>query len=111
MSQEARFLQGLMFVFCAEGLYTEMDFRNEGLNMLKMQQVLDESEFFDSSQIVIPKPFMDISSRYALSAQPVAVKQPEALTEKAAGRPVSYFCLHAHVLLALPDHKAGSECA
>ena len=48
---------------CAEGLYTELDFRNEGLNMIRMQQVLDESEFFDSSQIVIPKPFMDISSR------------------------------------------------
>ncbi len=47
----------------AEGLYTEMDFRNEGLNMIKMQQVLDASEFFDSQQIVIPKPFMDISSR------------------------------------------------
>lgn len=57
-------------VFCAdaggghaEGLYTEMDFRNEGLNMIKMQQVLDESEYFDSSTIVIPAPFMDVSSR------------------------------------------------
>ena len=48
----------------AEGLYTELDFRNEGLNMIRMQQVLDASEFFDSSQIVIPKPFMDISSRW-----------------------------------------------
>ena len=46
-----------------EGLYTEMDFRNEGLNMLKMQEVLDGSEFFDSSEIVIPKPFMPLSSR------------------------------------------------
>lgn len=40
-----------------------MDFRNEGLNMLKMQEVLDASEFFDSSEIVIPKPFMPLSSR------------------------------------------------
>ena len=40
-----------------------MDFRNEGLNMLKMQEVLDASEFFDSSEIVIPKPFMQLSSR------------------------------------------------
>ncbi|CAK0781480.1 hypothetical protein CVIRNUC_005384 [Coccomyxa viridis] len=50
----------------AEGLYTEMDFRNEGLNMLKMQEVLDASEFFDSSEIVIPKPFMPLSSRRVL---------------------------------------------
>ena len=53
----------MLDVMRAEGLYTELDFRNEGLNMIRMQQVLDESEFFDSSQIVIPKPFMDISSR------------------------------------------------
>lgn len=102
MPQEACSLQVLTSVQCAEGLYTEMDFRNEGLNMLKMQQVLDESEFFDSSQIVIPKPFMDISSRYALGAQPVAAKQPEALTEKAAGKPVSSFCAHAHALHPCP---------
>ena len=48
-----------------------MDFRNEGLNMLKMQEVLDASEFFDSTEIVIPKPFMELSSRW-VSEPPAA---------------------------------------
>ena len=46
----------------AEGLYTEMDFRNESLNMVKMQQLLDASDF-DTSQVVIPKPQMEYCTR------------------------------------------------
>lgn len=41
---------------CTEGLYTEMDFRNEALNAIRMKQLLRESEFVDSEAVVIPEP-------------------------------------------------------
>ena len=56
---------GINPVCCAEGLYTEMDFRNEALNALRMQQLLQASEFVDAGTIVIPKPFMHLTTRSA----------------------------------------------
>lgn len=53
--------QELLSTF-AEGLYTEMDFRNEALNMLRMQELLDASEF-DTAQVFIPEPRLELSSR------------------------------------------------
>lgn len=53
--------QALLSTF-AEGLYTEMDFRNEALNMLRMQELLDASEF-DTAQVFIPEPRLELSSR------------------------------------------------
>ena len=41
-----------------------MDFRNEALNALRMQQLLQASEFVDASTVVIPKPFMHLTTRY-----------------------------------------------
>ncbi|KAL3161747.1 hypothetical protein ABBQ38_008842 [Trebouxia sp. C0009 RCD-2024] len=49
----------------AEGLYTEMDFRNEALNMERMTMLMDESEF-GSRDVVIPKPFMERTTRRVL---------------------------------------------
>ena len=46
----------------AEGLYTEMDFRNEALNMERMTMLMEESEF-GSRDVVIPKPVMDRTTR------------------------------------------------
>lgn len=46
----------------AEGLYTEMDFRNEALNMERMTKLMEESEF-GSRDVVIPKPFMERTTR------------------------------------------------
>ena len=49
----------------AEGLYTEMDFRNEALNMERMTTLLEQSEF-GSKGVIIPKPVMDRTTRLAL---------------------------------------------
>ncbi|KAL3161508.1 hypothetical protein ABBQ32_010382 [Trebouxia sp. C0010 RCD-2024] len=49
----------------AEGLYTEMDFRNEALNMERMTMLMEESEF-GSRDVVIPKPFMERTTRRVL---------------------------------------------
>jgi aarF domain-containing kinase len=53
--------QKLLSTF-AEGLYTEMDFRNEALNMTRMQQLLDASAF-STTQVVIPKPNLQHTTR------------------------------------------------
>lgn len=53
--------QTLLSTF-AEGLYTELDFRNEALNNERMAQLLDASAF-DASRVVIPRPLMDMTSR------------------------------------------------
>jgi aarF domain-containing kinase len=53
--------QKLLSTF-AEGLYTEMDFRNEALNMNRMQQLLDASAF-STTQVVIPKPNLQHTTR------------------------------------------------
>lgn len=54
--------QTLLSTF-AEGLYTELDFRNEALNNVRMQELLDTSEFAYGDNIVIPKPVMELTSR------------------------------------------------
>ena len=48
----------------AEGLYTEMDFRNEALNMERMTMLMQQSEF-GSRDVVIPKPIMETTTRSA----------------------------------------------
>lgn len=53
--------QTLLSTF-AEGLYTELDFRNEALNNERMAQLLDASAF-DASKVVIPRPLMNMTSR------------------------------------------------
>ncbi len=48
----------------AEGLYTEMDFRNEALNAQRMRQVLDDSpNGHVCRQVVIPQPHMRYTTR------------------------------------------------
>ena len=44
-----------------------MDFKNEALNAIRMQQLLDGSEFFreERAAVVIPKPLMDLTTRCA----------------------------------------------
>jgi hypothetical protein len=44
-----------------------MDFCNEALNALRMRQLLDASEFVDASAIVIPRPFLDLTTRCAFA--------------------------------------------
>eukprot|EP00929_Paragymnodinium_shiwhaense_P005316 TRINITY_DN10708_c0_g1_i1.p1 TRINITY_DN10708_c0_g1~~TRINITY_DN10708_c0_g1_i1.p1 ORF type:complete len:857 (+),score=157.37 TRINITY_DN10708_c0_g1_i1:101-2671(+) len=54
----------------AEGLYTELDFRNEALNAIKMQELLDEylaPEYLE--RIVIPKPLLDFTTRRVMLSQ------------------------------------------
>lgn len=67
----------------AEGLYTEMDFRNEALNMERMTMLMDESEF-GSRDVVIPKPFMERTTR--------SVSFQKAFLE---GNQVMCICAHA----------------
>lgn len=59
--------QRLLSTF-AEGLYTEMDFRNEALNGARMAQLLEESEFA-AADIVIPQPFMEYTTRRVLTME------------------------------------------
>jgi len=48
----------------AEGLYTELDFRNEALNALRMQELLHESVTPESQgRVVIPTPLLELSTR------------------------------------------------
>ncbi|DBB04853.1 TPA: hypothetical protein ACH3X3_010141 [Trebouxia sp. C0006] len=49
----------------AEGLYTEMDFRNEALNMECMTMLMEQSEF-GSRDVIIPKPVMERTTRRVL---------------------------------------------
>jgi aarF domain-containing kinase len=58
--------QQLLSTF-AEGLYTEMDFRNEALNMFHMQELLDASDF-STADLVIPKPIMAFTTRRCVLA-------------------------------------------
>ena len=60
--------QTLLSTF-AEGLYTELDFRNEALNNARMQELLDTSEFAYGDKIVIPKPVMEMTSRCVVCLQ------------------------------------------
>ena len=56
----------------AEGLYTEMDFRNEALNMERMTTLMQASEF-GGRGVIIPKPFMERTTRWGLApALPVS---------------------------------------
>lgn len=59
--------QRLLSTF-AEGLYTEMDFRNEALNASRMAELLAESEFA-VADIVIPKPFLELTTRRVLTME------------------------------------------
>lgn len=52
----------------AEGLYTEMDFRNEALNAQRMAQLLAESEF-SNADVVIPQPLMELTTRRVLTME------------------------------------------
>lgn len=53
--------QELLSTF-AEGLYTEMDFRNEALNAIRMRELLDATEV-GADKIVIPRPFLEFTTR------------------------------------------------
>ena len=64
---------------CTEGLYTEMDFRNEALNALRMKELLRESEFVDSEAIVIPEPNLALTTRCAVSPALMLQMQGEGL--------------------------------
>lgn len=56
----------------AEGLYTEMDFRNEALNMQRMTTLMIESEF-GGQGVIIPKPFMNRTTRQGCTKTDVSV--------------------------------------
>lgn len=56
--------QQLLSTF-AEGLYTEMDFRNEALNQQRMRMLLDDFEF-TKAQVVIPEPNLELTTRRVL---------------------------------------------
>ena len=47
----------------AEGLYTELDFRNEALNNVRMQELMSEATFVHSDGVVIPQPLIELTSR------------------------------------------------
>jgi hypothetical protein len=47
----------------AEGLYTELDFRNEALNNVRMQELMSGATFVHSDGVVIPQPLFELTSR------------------------------------------------
>ncbi|CAL1141717.1 unnamed protein product [Cladocopium goreaui] len=54
----------------AEGLYTELDFRNEALNALRMEELLKESLGESSlEKIIIPRPLMPFTTRRVMLSQ------------------------------------------
>ena len=60
--------QTLLSTF-AEGLYTELDFRNEALNAVRMQELLDGAKFVYNDSMVIPKPVLELTSRCDAGAE------------------------------------------
>lgn len=61
--------QQLLSTF-AEGLYTEMDFRNEALNAQRMRILLDESEGSKAGErLVIPQPYLEYTTRRVLTME------------------------------------------
>lgn len=54
----------------AEGLYTELDFRNEAFNALRMEELMKESLAPSAlERLVIPKPLMDLTTRRVMLSQ------------------------------------------
>lgn len=54
----------------AEGLYTELDFRNEALNALRMEELLKESLGESSlEKIIIPTPLMSLTTRRVMLSE------------------------------------------
>ncbi|KIY92117.1 putative aarF domain-containing protein kinase [Monoraphidium neglectum] len=54
--------QQLLSTF-AEGLYTELDFRNEALNASRMRELLDASDSGAGARVVIPAPLLELTTR------------------------------------------------
>jgi len=50
-----------------EGLYTELDFRNEALNQMKMQELIEQTP--GCTGVVVPKVFLEHTSRRLLVSQ------------------------------------------
>lgn len=54
----------------AEGLYTEMDFRNEALNMIAMKGKLADFHHSETlNNLVIPDPLMHLTSRRVMTME------------------------------------------
>lgn len=53
----------------AEGLYTEMDFRNEALNAQRMKALLEEHGTGSARDVIIPQPLLDLTSRRVLTME------------------------------------------
>jgi len=53
----------------AEGLYSEMDFKNEALNALKMKRLLAGAGGVAAEQVVVPEPLLDLTSRRVLTME------------------------------------------
>eukprot|EP00878_Enallax_costatus_P022842 GHUV01024272.1.p1 GENE.GHUV01024272.1~~GHUV01024272.1.p1 ORF type:complete len:684 (+),score=139.67 GHUV01024272.1:232-2283(+) len=60
--------QQLLSTF-AEGLYTEMDFRNEALNASRMIDLLAEAEGLRGDRLLIPQPIMEYTTRRVLTME------------------------------------------
>lgn len=54
--------QQLLSTF-AEGLFTELDQQNEALNALRMRELLDAAETGAGRRLVIPKPYLEYTTR------------------------------------------------
>ena len=59
-----------------------MDFRNEALNMARMQRLLEESEF-SNKDVIIPDPVMDLTSRRCCLLRKAWTHSPAAACTKA----------------------------
>lgn len=54
----------------AEGLYTELDFRNEALNALRMTELMHERASRDAvERLVIPRPLLDLTTRRVMLSE------------------------------------------
>lgn len=53
----------------AEGLYTEMDFRNEALNAVRMRELLASSDITQVDGVVVPQPLLDLTTRRVLTME------------------------------------------
>lgn len=67
----------------AEGLYTELDFRNEALNALRMEELLQERSSPEVwEQVVIPKPLLEVSTRRVMLSRWVNGVKLSSLPQK-----------------------------
>jgi hypothetical protein len=102
--------QQLLSTF-AEGLYTEMDFRNEALNGQRMTELL-ETTSTKNPQLIIPKTYMQYTTRWgSTQGLPACTRCRHAMLQRPLSHALSHYtllCAYAFTHLLHPAANTSS---